>query len=66
MKYFFIKFQIDSWKYDFPSDLATGLSLAYAIKFSFGGPYITDISDTSKNTKKTIKYNYTGCLSSKF
>uniref|UniRef100_A0A0R3RIZ1 LAM_G_DOMAIN domain-containing protein n=1 Tax=Elaeophora elaphi TaxID=1147741 RepID=A0A0R3RIZ1_9BILA len=54
---------IDSWKYDFPSELAAGLSLAYAIKFSFGGPYITDISDVTKIDKKTMKYNYTGCLS---
>lgn len=62
----FIKFQIDSWKHDFPSDLTTGLSLANALKFSFGGPYIADISDRTRDNGKIIKYNYTGCLSSKF
>ncbi|EJD74735.1 CBR-ITX-1 protein, partial [Loa loa] len=58
-----LKVTIDSWKYDLPSDLSTDLSLSYAIKFSFGGPYITDISDVTKDDKKTLKYNYTGCLS---
>ncbi|MCP9260494.1 BMA-ITX-1 [Dirofilaria immitis] len=58
-----LKITIDSWKYDFPSDLAATLSLAYAVRFAFGGPYIADISDIIKNDKKTLKYNYTGCLS---
>uniref|UniRef100_A0A158PSS8 LAM_G_DOMAIN domain-containing protein n=1 Tax=Brugia pahangi TaxID=6280 RepID=A0A158PSS8_BRUPA len=58
-----LKITIDSWKNDFPIQLAADLSLAYAIKFSFGGPYITDITDMINADKKTIKYNYTGCLS---
>ncbi|KAL3999008.1 Laminin G domain family protein [Acanthocheilonema viteae] len=58
-----LKVTIDSWKYDFPSYLTADLSLAYAIKFSFGGSYITDISDMTRGDKETIKYNYTGCLS---
>ncbi|VIO97183.1 Uncharacterized protein BM_BM12362 [Brugia malayi] len=58
-----LKITIDSWKNDFPIQLATDLSLAYAIKFSFGGPYITDITDMINADKKTVKYNYTGCLS---
>ncbi|CAG9540647.1 unnamed protein product, partial [Cercopithifilaria johnstoni] len=58
-----LKVTIDSRKYDFPPDLTAGLSLAYAIKFSFGGSYTTDISDMIRGDKKTMKYNYTGCLS---
>ncbi|VDK88873.1 unnamed protein product [Onchocerca ochengi] len=58
-----LKVTIDSWKYDFPSDLTASLSLASAIRFSFGGSYIADISDMIRSDKKTVKYNFTGCLS---
>ncbi|VDK87313.1 unnamed protein product [Litomosoides sigmodontis] len=54
---------IDSSKYDILSDLAAALSLTYAIKFSFGGPFVTNSLDTIGDDKKAVKDNYTGCLS---
>ncbi|VDK27144.1 unnamed protein product [Gongylonema pulchrum] len=58
-----LKIAIDSWEHVFPNEIVTGLSLAFATKFIFGGPVMAYDFEQEPVSKKMTHHNYTGCLS---